>query len=150
MPISNKVLRKEIIINCSVQDVWKIFDSSDGINSFFNADSYIEFKPLGKFEIYFDLKSEAGQRGTEGCKLLSYIPFEMISFTWNAPPSIPSIRALGDVMWVVINLEVIDLTKTKIILRHFGWKNGDDWGKTYLYFDHAWNIVLERFQEKFD
>ena len=41
----------------------------------------------GPFELYFggpDVPHD--QRGSNGCQVLTYVPGEMLSFTWNAPP----------------------------------------------------------------
>ena len=45
-----------------------------------------------------------GQRGTEGCRVLSYVPGEMFAFEWNFPPSIPTPALLLDLDVLESNL----------------------------------------------
>ena len=104
--------------------------------------------PGGAYEIYFSPESPPGFRGSEGCQILAVQPLEMISFTWNAPPSIPGIRE--QFTHVVIRLEHT-LKGTQVTLNHDGWGTSADWDQTYFYFNVAWNkIVLPYLKYRFD
>ena len=74
-------------------DVWKCWTTSEGFKSFSECDSTIELKVGGPFEIYFRANNPEGERGSEGCKILSYEPGSMLSFSWNAPPKFAAARA---------------------------------------------------------
>lgn len=100
-------------------------------------DNDIEMKPLGKYEIFFVTDNPYGLKGSEGCKVLSFIPNEMISFTWNAPPQFETIRASDYYTWVIVEFD-----EDKIRLRHLGWPENKEWQAVYEYFEQAWEIVL--------
>lgn len=93
------------------------------------------------------MENPVGLRGGEGCKILSFLPNKMLSFTWNAPPEYMEIRNHKHKTWVVVNFKFIDNKKTKVILYHLGWLKGKDWTDVYNYFDTAWDIVLEWFDK---
>lgn len=42
--------------------------------------------------MYFNLNAPSGKKGSEGMKILSFLPETMLSFEWNAPPDFPEIR----------------------------------------------------------
>ncbi len=88
-----------------------------------------------------------GQRGGETCKVLSYLPHRMLSFSWNAPPDFGHLR--GKHTWVVVEFEELDGGKVKVRLTHLGWGQGDDWNKLYDYFGKAWGGFLSALETRF-
>jgi uncharacterized protein YndB with AHSA1/START domain len=120
--------------------VWEAWASRDGIASWWNPPrSHIELRVGGPFELYFDLDAEPGSMGSEGCVFLGYVPGEMISFTWNAPPHLVLRESHT---WVVITF-LDSSTGTDVHLVHAGFGAGDDWDAYMGYFQDAWAYVLE-------
>ena len=91
-------------------------------------------------EILFNMDAEEGTRGSEGCRYLSYLPGEMISFTWNAPPHL-SLRRSNT--WVVITFTPRGTSDTDVRLVHTGFLEGPDWDDYMAYFESAWGYVLD-------
>lgn len=137
-----KVLTKEKIINYTLPEVWLKWTTEEGMKSFLVENCRIDLQIGGPFELYFLSDAPEGMKGSEGCKILSFIPKKMFSFSWNAPPSIPSIRDLGDVAWVVVEFEEMGPEQTLIRLQHLGFGEGEEWNKTYEYFEEAWDYVF--------
>ncbi len=138
-----KPIVKQINADLPIDFAWMMWTTNTGLKSFMAPDCDVELKLFGKYEIYFLLDREYGQRGSEGCKILSFVPREMLSFTWNAPPQFLEIRESGEHTYVVMNFEEISKGRTKITLRHFGWGEGEEWEEVHEYFDHAWSKVFE-------
>jgi uncharacterized protein YndB with AHSA1/START domain len=92
MRISDKQIKKTRAINEPVEKLWRRWTTHEGLKTFFGADNKIELMPGGAFEIYFLINNPVGLRGSEGCKVLSYLPYQMLSFSWNAPPQNKEIR----------------------------------------------------------
>ena len=141
--MTNKLIQKERIVPFSLTESWSKWTTHEGLKTFFGRDNKIELEIGGNFEIYFLMDNPVGLRGSETCKILSFLPREMLSFSWNAPPHFESIRNSGDKTWVVVLFLPIAENQTKIKLSHIGWPEGDDWELVYNYFDKAWNMVLE-------
>ncbi len=137
-----RVLRKEIVVPASRAEVWKLWTTTDGMKAFLVSAAKIELRPGGPFELYFDTSAAPGLRGSEDCRILSYLPEEMLTFEWNAPPSNPT-RRDGERTWVVVQFDEIDPGQTRVRLSHLGWGDGADWDATYAYFDRAWEYVLD-------
>lgn len=140
--MTDKVIYKTCTISCSTADAWKKWTTHEGLLTFFGRDNKIELQPGGAFEIYFMMDKPYGMRGSEGCKVLSYLPEKMFSFTWNAPPHFEQIRAGSVYTWVVVNFYPGENGKTKIELHHLGWHEGEQWQAVYDYFDKAWGQVF--------
>ncbi|MBE2279046.1 MAG: SRPBCC domain-containing protein [Ignavibacteriaceae bacterium] len=144
-----KIIKLEIDVPASITEVWNAWTTEDGIKSFFAPDCKVEAKPGGYFEIYILPDAEYGQKGSEGCRVLAAIPFEYFSFTWTAPPSIPSIR--GQFNQVVLKFSILSTNLTKVELTHYGWGESEDWVKMYNYFKKAWEgYVLPNLKKRFE
>lgn len=133
-----KVIEKKLEVTATPDKVWQAWTTNDGVRSFFAPDSDIELAIGGKYEIFFNHTKPYGEKGSEGCKVLSYVPERMLSFSWNAPPAISALRQSGEKTWVVVEIE-----PTLVKLWHFIPKEGGDWDNYYNYFDRAWGVVLE-------
>ena len=141
------MIRKAVEVEASADNAFDAWTSDEGVQSFFAPGSRIELAIGGDYELYFDKKAKFGQKGSEGCKILSFLPGEMLSFTWNNPPSIPEIRDKHT--WVVIFFQSLSEKKSRITLVHLGWDAGESWQKALKYFDKAWDLVLGRLQYRF-
>lgn len=141
------IIRKTVDVNAAVDNTWEAWTTDEGVRSFFAPGSRIELAIGGDYELYFDRKGKTGQKGSEGCKILSFLPGEMLSFTWNNPPSIPDIR--NEHTWVVLFFQSMEEEKTRVTLVHLGWQAGESWQKALKYFDKAWDLVLGRLQYRF-
>lgn len=147
--MTNKIIKKEIIVAASIKTAWWKWTTEEGIKTFFAKECKVELRRNGAYEMYFLLNNPIGLRGGEGCKVLSYLPEKMLSFSWNAPPDFPNVRAEGDVAWVVLNFLEIKENQTKVTLHHLGFKEGEEWNLVYEYFEKAWDKVMEWFKESF-
>lgn len=146
-------MKREIVveetIDASATDIWKAWTTTEGIESWLAGKADIELSIGGKYEIYFDPDAPAGSRGSEDCRVLSYSPREMLSFSWNAPPSIPKLRDAGVKTWVVVNIEPTSDSQTKLTITHLGIKDGPDWDAYLAYFEAAWPNVAKACKEHF-
>ncbi len=144
-----RIIKKELVLKASLSEVWEAWTSAEGAKTFFAPGAKIELRIGGPYEVYFNLEESHGLRGGEGCVVLSYLPMEMLSFSWNAPPSIPSIRNKGEKTWVVLSLGELDGGRVKVSLSHVITQQGEDWDKYYDYFAPAWDIIMGRLALRF-
>jgi len=133
----------EIVVPASLAEVWRVWTTDEGAQTFFAPRCHIELRPGGAYEILFDPDAEAGSRGGEGMVVMAVQPPRMLAFTWNAPPSLPTVR--GQMTHVVIRLSETEAGDTRVRLRHDGWGTGGEWDQAFRYFERAWNeVVLPR------
>src|SRR5262245_24178780 len=67
----DRTIGLEIVINAPVERVWQAWTTRDGIRSFFAPDCDIDFRVLGKFDIWFKPSAPSGLRGAEGNLILA-------------------------------------------------------------------------------
>ena len=137
-------LVKETDVAASPMDVWSAWTSNEGMAGWWGApETNIELRIGGPFEILFDMEQPEGLRGSEGCKVLAYVPGESFSFTWNAPPQLV-LRSVNT--WVVLTFSQ-SASGTTVRLVHTGFLEGPDWDDYMAYFDRAWDSVLDLLRE---
>lgn len=145
-----KKIHKQTRIAAPASMVWDKWTTEEGLKSFFAPDCNMELRLNGPFEMYFIQDNPVGLKGSEGCKVLSFIPGRMLSFSWNCPPQFEELRALGPQTYVVIELEEDARGSTMISLQHLGWKEEKGWDEVYEYFDKAWEKVLDWLDQSFE
>lgn len=146
---AERVIQHSAVVNASVQDVYADWTTVEGVTSFAPPKATIDFRVGGAYEWYFLPDAPEGGRGGEGCKVVSYIPNHMVSFSWNAPPSIPKLRESGAKTQVVVWFDDIAPGQTQVSLHQFITEEGEDWDKYHAYFTRAWGNVLKAQQEKY-
>ncbi|MCX6656974.1 MAG: hypothetical protein NTY03_17925 [Candidatus Bathyarchaeota archaeon] len=80
--------------------------------------------------------------------MLSYLPMEMLSFEWNAPPQFSKVRR-GPLTWVIVQFSARGQKQVQVRLTHLGWREGEEWEKVFQYFQSAWDIVLGRLEYRY-
>jgi|GEM_PF-2309130 len=145
----------EAVVPAMPGEVWKCWATEEGMKSFM-TDCKIELKIGGAYELYFGGEDvPKGERGSEGCKVLSYEPGQMLSFTWNAPPKFAHARA--ERTWVVVHVDPHGPHATKVTLRHYGFAekaaefpgHAGEWKEARAYFVNAWPHVTGALKAKF-
>ncbi len=100
----------------------------------------IDLRVNGAYEMRFSADPAETTQGTLGCRILSYIPDRMVSFTWSTPPHLGGGRRQT---WVVLTFtEVSDGTEVELV--HSGFPLGPDGQGEREYFRQAWRRVLRR------
>jgi uncharacterized protein YndB with AHSA1/START domain len=140
-----RAIRQEIELHAPVQRVWDAWTTPAGIEAFFAPACKVELRPGGAYEIYFDLDGAPGERGGEGNVILALEPPHLLSFTWNAPPSMPAIRRQRTHVMIELQAWPPGADRTLFRFQHDGWGRGPEWEAAFHYFERAWKeIVLPR------
>jgi uncharacterized protein YndB with AHSA1/START domain len=145
---SGRIIQSKIEIPAPLGEVWTAWTTESGAKTFFAPECSLDLRPLGAYEMYFDLEAEPGLQGGEGCRVLAVQPMAMLSFTWNAPPHLPEVR--GQYTHVVVRFKTVSETATGVSLVHAGWGEGGQWDQAFDYFNSAWKkVVLPRLAYRF-
>jgi uncharacterized protein YndB with AHSA1/START domain len=145
----------EAAVGAMPDEVWRCWTTSEGVKSFLTEDASVDLRVGGPYEFYFKMDAPKGQRGSEGCTVLSYEPNSMLSFTWNAPPKFAYARSQHT--WVVVHIDPHGPHGCKMTLKHMGFaeeaakspNNAEEWKQVREYFSKAWPSVLKALQDKF-
>lgn len=131
---------RETLVDALSGEAWAAWASAEGIAAWWNPPgTNIDLRIGGPFELFFAMDQPAGRRGSEGCRYLAYVPGEMVSFTWNAPPHL-ALRETNT--WVVVTFTATEGGRTRVRLVHTGFLEGPDWDDYMRYFEAAWTAVL--------
>lgn len=145
---AERSLDKQVEINATLDQAWDAWTTREGIVSFFAPDARIEPRVGGAFQVYMDPAAEPGSRGADDMRFLALQPKRMLSFDWNAPPSLPLARAQRT--FVVVRFEPVAEAVTRVSIHHTGWGDGGEWDQAYAYFDKAWPNVLANLKKRFE
>lgn len=145
---AERAIDKEIVVPATLDAAWNAWTTREGIITFFAPDAVVEPKVGGAFHIHINPLAEPGMKGADDMRFLAVQPKQMISFDWNAPPSLPEARAQRT--FVIVRFAAVDDKNTRVTLHHTGWGNGGEWDKTYTYFDRAWGNVLGNLKKRFE
>jgi uncharacterized protein YndB with AHSA1/START domain len=145
---AERAINKDVVINATLDQAWAAWTTREGIVSFLAPDAVVEPRVGGAFHIHFDPGAPAGSKGADDTRFLALQPKKMISFDWNAPPSLPEARAQRT--FVVVRFAALDDKSTRVSLHHTGWGDGGEWDKAYGYFDRAWGGVLANLKKRFE
>jgi len=145
---AERALDKEVVVAATLDQAWEAWTTREGITGFFAPDARIEARVGGPFQVYFDPGGAPGMKGADDMRVMAVQPKKMLSFDWNAPPSLPEARAQRT--FVVVRFEALGDKSTKVTLHHTGWGDGGEWDKAYAYFDRAWSNVLGNMKRRFD
>lgn len=141
-----RAVHKEALVSAPRAAVFRALATPEGWRAFFDVEARITLKVGGPYEILFDPTAPEGERGSEGCQVLAWVPDRMLTFSWSAPPSFPEERA--ERTWVAILLADAP-GGTLVTLDHVGFGEGGRWGEIQPYFDKAWGMVLTAVQAHF-
>jgi hypothetical protein len=87
-------------------------------------------------------------KGADDMRYMALQSPSMLSFDWNAPPSLPEVRQQRT--FVVVRLVPVSASSTRVTLHQTGWGEGGEWDKTYAYFDRAWGVVLGNLKKRYE
>lgn len=138
---SERVLHRTAIYPVGLDRTWWGWTSSAGLRAALGCEARVELRIGGPYEIYFDASAQPGARGSEGQRILSFLPKRMLSFEWNAPPSFGELRQRRT--WVVVEFEAVERGRTEVSISHLGWGTGPAWERLFSFFDRNWGNVLE-------
>ena len=139
---------KQIVVAAPIETVWQTWTSKTGIESFFAPEAEVEARVGGAFHIHIDPLAAPGMKGADDMRFMALQRPTMLSFDWNAPPSLPQARQQRT--FVVVRLAAVDSQSTRVSLHHTGWGDGGEWDKTFAYFDSAWGHVLGNLHKRFE
>lgn len=147
--LSPREIVKELVVPLDRARVWSLWSSAGGLTQWLVKSARVELRPGGAYEILFADDAPEGARGSEGCRVLSFVRERMLSFTWNAPPHLATTR--WEHTWVVLELSD-EGGATRVRITHTGWPASGlagepQWEETFAYFDRAWGGVLRVLDE---
>jgi uncharacterized protein YndB with AHSA1/START domain len=139
----------EAIINAPVTEVWRLFTTKEGMESWMVAHAEIELKVGGLMRTHYDPKGELGDPKTIVNQILSFEPERMLSLkVYQAPVDFPLPEVVKD-MWTVIYFQPLEPGMTNVRIVGMGFTDEPDSQKLKEFFREGNGWTLEQLQKKF-
>lgn len=138
----------EILVPASVDEVWQLFTTSNGLQSWMAPVAAIDLRVGGMMEASYARAARIGEAGNIQNRVLSYLPERMLSISIaRAPPNFPHADVARS-LWTVIELEPSDETATRVRVTMLGYGEGEAFDALARHFNagNAW--TLEKLHER--
>ena len=109
---AERAIDKSIELAATLDEAWAAWTTREGIVSFFAPDAEIDARVGGAFHIHIDPGAPAGGKGADDMRFMALQPKQMLSFDWNAPPSLPEARAQRT--FVIVRFEPLGDKLTRV------------------------------------
>lgn len=140
-------LTLSVRVPADISSLWRAWTDPAELRQWWSIPAArIDLRVGGAYDLTFRPDAEVGARGSEHCRILSYVPERMLSFTWAVPPHL----AVGQAhTWVVLTFSEAD-SGTDLELVHNGFLTGPGWQECREYFRQAWRRVLRHLVEHWE
>ena len=149
-PSGERVLRQEIVVPASLQDVWETVSTSAGLRTFVAPVTEVEMKTGGHYYTNYAPGSKIGDPGTIYNTVLTYVPLQMVGIKVKLGTAIfPKSVAEADRLCAVMTLEELPGRQVRVTETMVGWQTGEDWDKVYTFFRTGNAYVLGQLYKRF-
>lgn len=146
--MTDKIIISNAVLNCTIDTAFNYFAENDLLTMWLTNKADVEMKEGGKYELFWTPEDpDPTNNSTYGCKVLAVErPFYFsIEWTGNAEQKsfMNNVRPLTN---VTVLFSQVDSNKTKVILIHTGWRQGENWEAARQYFTKAWAGALKQLE----
>ena len=129
------------------ETLWQEWTDQTKITKWFSPQANIEPHLGGAYELFFN-PSNHDSMSTKGCKITKFKPPTQLSFQWKGPDQYDHIMNNPPQTHVEVTLTT-RCKKTKISIKHTGWKQGPEWEEAKEWHNKAWQGVLRDLKSQF-
>ncbi len=149
-PWGERVLQQSVVVNASLEEVWKTFTTSEGLRTFVAPVITVELKTGGDWFANYKVGAKVGDPGTIHNTVLNYLPMEMFSIKIGLTEFFPKELRDANSLFEVITFKEVGPQQVRVTSSVVGWQKGADWDKTYEFFrrgdEATFKALLWRFQ----
>jgi uncharacterized protein YndB with AHSA1/START domain len=147
---TGRVLRQVAVVNAPLRDVWSVFTTSEGWESWAVPFAQVDFRVGGLIETSYDLAAKRGDPVNIHNRILSFLPYRMLSIqAVQAPPGFPYADLLPT-LHSVLEFEAVDDQRTRVTISGVGYRAGEGYDALLNFFrkGNAWTFarLAQRFE----
>jgi uncharacterized protein YndB with AHSA1/START domain len=150
-------IRLEKDVSCSPARTFALWSTDDGVRTFLAPASRIGRGAGEEYTILFAPAADPQglAHGTKGARILASAPGRFLAFEWitfagdsslgdNAPPIAPASTRNESPPPTWIEIELVPTgSGTRVLFRHYGFRDGELWSASQAWFTGAWGHVLD-------
>jgi len=146
--MTDKIIISNAVLNCTIDTAFNYFAENDLLTMWLTNKADVEMKEGGKYELFWTPEDpDPTNNSTYGCKVLAVERPIYFSIEWmgNAEQKcfMNNVRPLTN---VTVLFSQLNSNKTKVILIHTGWRQGENWEAARQYFTKAWAGALRQLE----
>ena len=147
-PASDRIVA-EGIINAPVDEVWRLFTTSEGLTSWMVAKGDIDLRVGGLMRTRYAADGELGDAKTIYNRIISFDPQRMLSLQVHEPPADFPFKDQIKAMWTVIYFQPLEpgMTNLRVVGMGFGPDEQSQKMRKVFAADNQWTV--EQLQKKF-
>ena len=131
-----KVLRLEFVLPISQTDAWRYFSNDDMLAKWAAPLAHIELRTGGYLVTNYDKAKSLSDTSSIRTTITNYIEGQLLTLKVKLNNSFPKSTQNEDQnLQEIIQLIQVDPQHTKIVSSMVGWGQGEEWDKTYSFFD---------------
>ncbi len=148
-PSGERVLRHEIVVDASLEDVWKALTTPEGLESFMAPVVRVELKTGGRFDSNYRAGSTPDDPNSIHNTVLCYVPLEMFAIKVNLTARFPAEARDAGTLFSVLTLKYLGNHRVQVTESMGGWGEGKEWDDTYDHFDWGNGYTLGQLFRRF-
>ena len=145
-----RVLRQEVVVDAPVEEVWHVFATSEGWESWAVPFANVDLRIGGMIETSYDPAAEAGNPANIKNRILSYLPYRMLSIqAVQAPPDFAHADLLPS-LHSVIEFQRDGVARTRVAITGVGYADGEGYDELIGFFKYGNAWTFERLARRFE
>lgn len=150
-PGGEKVLRLEMIVSLDKKTAWEYFTKDELLQKWIAPLAHIELKTGGYILTNYDKKKSLADSSSIRLAIINYLDEELLTLKVKLNNNFSQkVQSEDANLQELIQFKDIGSGKTQIISSMIGWGSGDDWDKTYSFFEKGNTWTYEELYKAFN
>ena len=133
-----KVLRLESVLPISRDEAWQLFTTDAQLMKWIAPVAHIELRTCGFILTNYNKTKPLTDSSSIKLDIINYVEHEILTLKVNLNNSFsPKVKAEDGNLQEIIQFEYVSPKQTKVISSMVGWGNGEEWNKTYGFFERG-------------
>lgn len=151
LPSGELMLKQEIVINTSVDNVWKAFTEPEQWKKWATPVVQIDFRINGIIRSNYDPNAKIGDKGTITLHIPFYIPKQQIVMQAEIADNFPEFAKSEEKnLYTVNEFQKISDQQTKVIIYGIGYKNEPRWQELLHFFIQGNEMMLNNLKKSLE
>jgi len=133
-----KVLRFESVLPVGLDEAWQLFTTDVQLIKWIAPVAHIELRTGGFILTNYDKTKPLTDSSSIKLDIINYLEHEILTLKVNLNISFsPKAKAEDGNLQEIIQFEYVSPKQTKVISSMVGWGKGEEWDKTYDFFERG-------------
>lgn len=142
------MLKQEVIINTTIDNVWKAFTEPEQWKKWATPVVEIDFRINGTIRSNYDSKARIGDKGTITLHIPFYIPSKQIVMQAEIADNFPAfVKGEEKNLYTINEFHQINERQTKVIIYGVGYKNEPRWHELLTFFVKGNEMMLNNLKK---